>query len=91
MNYLAHLALSPSNDDIMCGNYLADSIRPKQRVGWTEDMIIGYNLHLKIDQFTDAHAGFIKAKNKLRFHHKKYAPVVLDILNDHLLSIYWTL
>ncbi|MFT6810423.1 MAG: acyl carrier protein phosphodiesterase [Saprospiraceae bacterium] len=89
MNYLAHLALSPHNDDIMCGNYLADSIRPSQRVGWSEDMIAGYDLHLRIDRYTDAHPGFINAKKKLRTYHKKYAPVVLDILNDHLLSIHW--
>jgi len=89
MNYLAHLALSPGNDDIMCGNYLADSIRPSQRGNWTPDMIAGYDLHLMIDKFTDAHPGFIKAKKKLRVNHKKYAPVVLDILNDHLLSLHW--
>lgn len=89
MNYLAHLALSGDNSDVMCGNYLADSLRPQQRHGWTDDMIAGYQLHLEIDAYTDGHPAFVAAKRRLQPDHQKYAPVVLDILNDHLLSINW--
>jgi len=90
MNYLAHLVLSPVSDDILFGNYIADSIRPKQQIGWNEEMRLGYEMHIDIDQYTDRHPAFRQAKDLLVPTHKKYAPVVLDILNDHLLAINWS-
>ena len=90
MNYLAHLVLSPANDDILFGNYIADSIRPKQQLGWNEDMRSGYEMHIDIDQYTDQHPAFKQAKEILKPTHGKYAPVVLDILNDHLLAANWS-
>ncbi len=89
MNYLAHLKLSPPKDDILMGNYVADSVRPSQMSHWNADMIRGYYLHLSIDRYTDAHPAFVQAKKRLREKHGKYAPVVLDILNDHLLALHW--
>lgn len=90
MNYLAHLVLSPANDDILFGNYIADSIRPKQQIAWNDQMRAGYAMHMDIDQYTDRHPAFIKAKDLLKSTHHKYAPVVLDILNDHLLAVNWS-
>ena len=75
---------------MLFGKYIADCIRPKQQVNWSEDMRQGYALHIDIDQFTDRNAGFKKAKELLVPSHKKYAPVVLDILNDHLLAANWS-
>ncbi|MEL6391016.1 MAG: ACP phosphodiesterase [Bacteroidota bacterium] len=90
MNYLAHLHLSGENDELMLGNFLADSVRPKEIEHWTAEMKRGYDLHIEIDSYTDRHPAFKRAVSQLRPHHRKYAPVVLDILNDHLLARFWT-
>ncbi len=89
LNYLAHIALSPEDPDVMLGNFLADSVRPLHIHKWSKKMQEGYALHMEIDRFTDSRPAFKKALVPLRARHKKYAPVVLDILNDHLLAKNW--
>jgi len=89
LNYLAHIALSPEDPDIMLGNFIADSVRPNDVEQWSSGIQEGYELHKGIDKYTDAHPAFKSAVKRLRDNHKKYAPVVLDILNDHLLGKYW--
>ncbi len=90
MNYLAHLALSPDDPAIMTGNFIADDIPFKEIADLPDDIKAGIDLHRHIDKTTDAHPAFKRAVDRLRPHHRKYAPVVLDILNDHLLSIHWS-
>ncbi len=75
----------------MTGNFIADNIPRIEEKEVPEDIMQGIVLHRKIDAFTDQHDSFYKAVEKLRPHHRKYAPVVIDILNDHLLSHNWSL
>ncbi len=89
MNYLAHLSLSYGDSAIMTGNFIADDIPRKEEVLVPEDIRKGIVLHRKIDEFTDSHDSFKLAVERLRPHHRKYAPVVIDILNDHVLSKTW--
>jgi len=90
VNYLAHLALSPDDPAIMTGNFIADDIPFKEIADLPADIKLGIDLHRRIDKTTDAHPSFKRAVEALRPYHRKYAPVVLDILNDHLLSIHWS-
>ena len=89
MNYLAHLALSQDDPLIMLGNFIADDVPRKEEVQLSPEIVNGIILHRRIDEFTDAHPAFREAMIKLRPKHRKYAPVVLDILNDHLLANNW--
>jgi len=73
----------------MTGNFIADDIPFKEIKELPEDIAQGLELHRLIDKSTDAHPAFKAARDRLRAYHKKYAPVVLDILNDHLLSLHW--
>jgi len=90
LNYLAHLALSPDDPAIMTGNFIADDIPFKEISLLPEEIKAGIELHRKIDTYTDRHPAFRRGVAHLRGHHRKYAPVVLDILNDHLLSRCWS-
>jgi len=90
LNYLAHLCLSNRDPAIMVGNFIADNIPKAEEKLLPDDIMLGVLLHRKIDTFTDQHESFRKAVSKLRPHHRKYAPVVIDILNDHLLSLNWS-
>ena len=74
----------------MTGNFIADDIPFKEIADLPDDIKAGIDLHRRIDKTTDAHPSFKKAVEALRPYHRKYAPVVLDILNDHLLSIHWS-
>lgn len=89
MNYLAHTLLSGKNEDVIIGNFLADIIRRSELSDLKKSYQRGFELHRNIDEFTDEHP-IIKSINKiLRTNHKKYAPVVSDILLDYVLSQSW--
>jgi len=91
MNYLAHLFLSCNDDDLMIGNFIADSIRNKEVANFSEGIQQGILLHRKIDSFTDNHPIVRQATRRLHPHHHKYAPVVIDVFFDNLLANNWQL
>jgi acyl carrier protein phosphodiesterase len=90
MNFLAHTYLSFSVPGIIVGNYLGDFVKNREVVLLPPVVREGIHLHRYIDSFTDSHQS-VKAGTKLL--HKsmgKYAPVVLDIYFDFLLSKRWS-
>ncbi|MBK8506340.1 MAG: DUF479 domain-containing protein [Saprospiraceae bacterium] len=90
MNFLAHTYLSFSVPGLIVGNYLGDFIKNLEVVKLPSAVREGIQLHRHIDSFTDSHQA-VKAGTKLL--HKsmgKYAPVVLDIYFDFLLSKRWS-
>lgn len=86
MNFLAHLLLSNDDDDLMIGNFIADSVRSVEWDGFDPRVVEGIKLHHKIDFFTDNHPVVEETKIRLRPRHGKYSPVVSDILYDHFLA-----
>lgn len=91
MNYLAHTLLSGKNENLIVGNFLADILRKNEYGPWMEPYLNGFELHRSIDQFTDEHPSIKKINSLLRPSHKKYAPVVTDILLDYILGQAWHL
>ena len=89
MNYLAHLFLSCQEDDLLIGNFIADSIRNKEMASYTPTIQKGILLHRQIDTYTDTHPAVRKSTHRLHPTHGKYAPVVVDILFDYVLSHNW--
>jgi acyl carrier protein phosphodiesterase len=89
MNYLAHIYLSGENPALIIGNLLGDMIRNHEVEVLDSDLQKGVYLHRLIDSFTDAHPS-IKLINKVfRETQGKYAPVVTDIILDHVLALHW--
>ena len=89
MNYLAHTFLSFGQEYLLIGNFITDFINAKQARILDDQFKDGVELHRKIDKFTDSHDMFVSGRRRLAKHHGKYAPVVLDILYDHLLARNW--
>ncbi len=89
MNYLAHIFLSCDNEDILMGNFIADSISINEVALLPEEIQAGVRLHRKIDSYTDTHAIVRQGTQRLQPHHRKYSPVVIDVLYDHLLANNW--
>ena len=89
MNFLVHLYLSGDDDDILIGNFIADSVKGSALARYPERIQEGIVLHRKIDQFTDEHPVVLKGKVRLRPKFHKYAPVIMDVFYDHFLAIHW--
>lgn len=89
MNYLAHTYLSHNNEDILIGNFIADHVKGKAILNFSDKIRTGIVLHREIDQFTDSHPIFLKSKKRLANKYRKYAGVIVDMFYDHFLAANW--
>lgn len=89
MNYLAHLFLSCPDEEVLLGNFIADDLSKAEADKAPVGIRKGILLHRRIDDFTDRHLLVRQATRSLRPAVGKYAPVVSDILFDHLLCRHW--
>lgn len=89
MNYLAHLALSGKNPEIIVGNLMGDFMTKKQIADKSSWFQTGYQLHMFIDQFTDNHHVIDEICLIFKEQHGKYTPVVVDIILDYFLYQNW--
>lgn len=90
MNFLAHLFLSPNNQNITFGNFIADSVKGKQFQTYNIEIQQGILLHRSIDEFTDHHPVFKKSKSRIYNQYGRYSGVIVDIFYDHFLAKHWT-
>lgn len=86
MNYLAHCFLSGNQTDLLIGNFIADAVRGKQMLQFSEGIQQGILLHREIDYFTDVHPVVAATKSRLRPQYGKYAAVIGDMFYDHFLA-----
>ncbi len=89
MNFLAHLFLSPDDNDIMIGNFIADAIKGKNINTFNDDIKLGVKLHREIDNYTDNHLIFKESAYRLRDKYRLYSRVIVDIYYDHFLARQW--
>ncbi|KAA5547910.1 acyl carrier protein phosphodiesterase [Adhaeribacter rhizoryzae] len=87
MNYLAHAFLSGADEELLVGNFIADSVRGSQLQLYPDKIAQGIILHRQIDTFTDTHPIVQQTKERLRPTYRKYAGVIADIYYDHFLAI----
>jgi len=87
LNYLAHSFLSGNDEELLVGNFIADSVRGSQLQLYPEKIAQGIILHRQIDTFTDSHPVVQQTKERLRPNYRKYAGVIADIYYDHFLAI----
>jgi len=81
--------LTRHDPQLTVGNYVADFIRNRDLVLFPNKVVQGIMLHRHIDHYTDTHPEVLKSTRKLRKRHKKYAPVVIDVFYDYILSQNW--
>ena len=89
MNFLAHLYLSPEDDHITLGNFIADAVKGKEFYKYNDKIKEGILLHRAIDKYTDQHPVFKRSTQKLNGKYKKYSAVITDIYYDHFLAKNW--
>jgi acyl carrier protein phosphodiesterase len=61
----------------------------KELSSYSKENLIGIQLHHQIDHFTDSHLLNKNLQHILFPHFHKYSGVFIDIIYDHLLSVYW--
>ncbi len=91
MNFLAHLYLSGNDEQLMIGNFIADSVKGSKYKEYPEGIAKGIMLHRAIDFYSDNHPVFLKSVERLRPNYHKYAGVIVDIFYDHFLAKNWDL
>jgi acyl carrier protein phosphodiesterase len=89
MNFLAHFFLSGDDENLMVGNFLGDFVRNRDLPTLPPEIVAGVHLHRRIDSYSDHHPAIRVCTELLRTRHGKYAPVVIDVLNDYLLAVNW--
>ncbi|MDX1760940.1 MAG: acyl carrier protein phosphodiesterase [Christiangramia sp.] len=89
MNFLAHIYLSGDNEELILGNFIADSIKGKKYLNYPPGVQKGILLHRRIDHFTDTHPIVRRSSSKLHKNYSHYAGVIVDIFYDHFLASNW--
>lgn len=87
MNFLGHLyAADGLTEPLQVGNFIADSVKGDPYRRLPGPVAQGVKLHRAIDQFTDNHPAVENVVALLYPHLGRVAPVVADVLFDHILS-----
>ncbi|MDR5590608.1 acyl carrier protein phosphodiesterase [Christiangramia sp. SM2212] len=89
MNFLAHIYLSGSNDQVRIGNFMADSIKGRKYKKYPADIQKGIILHRGIDFYTDTHPVFKQSSHRLFDTYGHYSGIIMDIFYDHFLAANW--
>ena len=89
MNFLAHTYLSGKDEDLVLGNFIADSVKGIKYKNFPEGVQKGIILHRAIDYFTDTHPIARRSASRLFEKYGHYNGVIIDIFYDHFLAVNW--
>lgn len=90
MNFLAHLHLASLANSSFLGNLMADFVRGTPEDQYSVPVAAGIRLHRRIDTLTDSHPLVREARQLFRPEYRRYAPITLDVVWDHFLSLHWS-
>lgn len=89
MNYLAHIFLSGTDDQIILGNFIGDYVKGGEYNKYPLLIKKGILLHRRIDAFTDRHKVVHQSMRYFAPKFHKYAGIIIDVLYDHFLITNW--
>lgn len=89
MNFLGHIFLTPNDDEILLGNFIADSVKGNPEKIYSGKIVEGIRFHRAIDEFTDNHPLVKQGVDRFRNSQARYASVVIDVIYDHILASNW--
>jgi acyl carrier protein phosphodiesterase len=90
MNYLAHLYLSPPEEDAWLGSLLGDFVKGAIGERYAPPVAAAIRLHRRLDSFTDAHVAVQRSKSRVSRARRRYAGIMVDMFYDHFLARSWT-
>ncbi len=89
MNFFAHLILAEPTPQSRLGNLMGDFCQGLDLKTLPTAVQAGIWRHRAIDRYTDAAAEVQQAKALFSPARRRFAPVMLDVLFDHLLLKHW--
>jgi len=89
MNFLGHAFLTPDNNDLRFGNFIADGVKGNPVGKYAAGVVDGIILHRKIDAFSDHHASYKALRNILPDSLKRFSGILGDMYFDHFLASRW--
>jgi acyl carrier protein phosphodiesterase len=89
MNFLAHLVLAEATPQSRLGNLMGDFCHGLDLNVLPAAVQAGIRRHRAIDRFTDTATEVQQAKALFSHERRRFAPVIIDVLFDHLLLKHW--
>lgn len=89
MNFLAHLYLSPADDDALLGSLMGDFVKGPLSAHPADAVRRGMALHRRVDTYTDAHPIVRDSRNRISAERRRYAGIMIDMFYDHFLARDW--
>ena len=89
MNFLAHLHLATLANSSLLGNLMADFVRGNPEGLYSASIVSGIRMHRRVDVETDTHPLVREARQLFRPLYRRVAPITLDLIWDHFLSLHW--
>jgi acyl carrier protein phosphodiesterase len=91
MNFLFHMLLSGSDEQILIGNFMGDFVKGPLAHRFPERIRLGVSLHRRIDSFAGRNEQFQQSRLRLDRHYGLYRGVLVDLFYDHYLVREWDL
>jgi len=89
VNYLAHLYLSPPDEDAWLGALLGDFVKGPLGDRYRGPVAAAIALHRRLDAYTDAHAAVQRSRSRVSAARRRYAGIMIDMFYDHFLARSW--
>lgn len=89
MNFLAHLQLAEASADSQFGALLGDFCQGIDLQAYPLSVQAAVKRHRQIDRFTDQHPHRRQFMARFSASRRRFAPVALDVYDDHLLIRHW--
>ena len=96
MNYLAHCligeqaATEAESSALVAGGFLGDFIKGRVPADMPPELALGVRLHRRVDAYSNRHAAIRRSTRRFPPELRRIAPILVDILCDHLLSLSWS-
>jgi acyl carrier protein phosphodiesterase len=90
MNFLAHLYLAGTEQDLIIGNFIADSVKGNKYLDYPKRIADGIIMHRSIDFFSDTHPVYLQTVHRLAPTYGKFSGVITDMFYDHFLAGSWS-
>jgi acyl carrier protein phosphodiesterase len=100
MNFLAHCTLahdaaltwqcdSAERQGLLAGAIIGDFVKGRLPEHWPAPLLAGARLHRKVDALSNINPGIRNNCDRYPAHLRRFAPIFVDILADHCLTLGW--
>jgi acyl carrier protein phosphodiesterase len=90
VNYLAHLYVSPPDEDAWLGSLLGDFVKGPLGDRYRGAVGAAIVVHRRLDSYTDAHAAVQRSRSRVSAARRRYAGIMIDMFYDHFLARSWS-